>query len=88
MNSREAAIAKLQKLSPTSLETVNAFIDFLIAQQQRENVEVKEQSSDVLKEKWEKWFAEVDKLEVSPRHPQEDYPQHLLKKYRQQGLEL
>lgn len=83
MNSRDAAIAKLQKLSPTDLQVVNELLDALIAQQQSQ--EMKEQS---LSEKWVAWFAEVNRLEVSPHPSQEDYQQHLYQKYRQQGLEL
>ncbi|MEC4984516.1 MAG: hypothetical protein SAJ37_12515 [Oscillatoria sp. PMC 1068.18] len=62
MNSRDAAIAKLQKLSPTALKTVNELLDALIAQQHRQ--EVKGQSIDPLCEKWTAWFAEVDELRV------------------------
>jgi len=43
-------------------------------------------SEQTLKEKWEKWFSEVDQLEVHPSSL--DYHQQLLNKYRQQGLEL
>ncbi|NBD14780.1 MAG: hypothetical protein GVY04_01135 [Cyanobacteria bacterium] len=45
-------------------------------------------SEATLKQKWEKWFYQVDQLEVSPNLPQDDYQQDLLNKYRQQGLEL
>lgn len=83
MNSRDAAIAKLQQLSPTDLQVVNELLDTLIAQQQSQ--EMKEQP---LSEKWVAWFAEVNRLEVSPHSSQGDYQQHLYNKYRQQGLEL
>jgi hypothetical protein len=84
MNTRQAAIAKLQQLSEPSLEKVNQFLDSLLIEQQSQAVETPLEQT--LKEKWEKWFSEVDQLEVHPSSL--DYHQQLLNKYRQQGLEL
>ena len=83
-NTRQAAIAKLQQLSEPSLEKVNQFLDSLLIEQQSQAVETPLEQT--LKEKWEKWFSEVDQLEVHPSSL--DYHQQLLNKYRQQGLEL
>ncbi len=83
-NTRQAAIAKLQQLSEPSLEKVNQFLDSLLIEQQSQAVETPLEQT--LKEKWEKWFLEVDQLEVHPSSL--DYHQQLLNKYRQQGLEL
>lgn len=86
MNSRESAIAKLQQLSEPSLEKVNQLLDVLLSKEKRQ--QSKTLSEARLKQKWEKWFSQVDQLEISPNSPQDDYQQHLLNKYRQQGLEL
>jgi hypothetical protein len=84
MNTRQAAIAKLKQLSEPSLEKVNQFLDSLLIEQQTQALETP--SEQTLKEKWEKWFSEVDQLEIHPSSL--DYHQQLLNKYRQQGLEL
>ncbi len=84
MNTRQAAIAKLQQLSEPSLEKVNQLLDSLLIEQQTQALDIS--SEQTLKEKWEKWFSEVDQLEVHPSSL--DYHQQLLNKYRQQGLEL
>jgi hypothetical protein len=83
MNTRQAAIAKLKQLSEPSLEKVNQFLDSLLIEQQTQALETP--SEQTLKEKWEKWFSEVDQLEIHPSSL--DYHQQLLNKYRQQGLE-
>jgi len=84
MNSREAAIAKLQQLSEPSLEKANQLLDSLLQEQHKQN----SPSQETFKAKWEKWFAQVDQLEVSPNSSPDDYEQHLVSKYRQQGLDL
>jgi len=61
MNSREAAIAKLQQLSEPSLEKANQLLDSLLKEQHKQN----SPSPETFKAKWEKWFAQVDQLEVS-----------------------
>ncbi len=37
---------------------------------------------------WEKWVEEVEQLPLSPNPVQGDFQQHLIEKYRKQGLEL
>lgn len=64
MNTRQAAIAKLKQLSEPSLEKVNQFLDSLLIEQQTQALETP--SEQTLKEKWEKWFSEVDQLEIHP----------------------
>lgn len=39
-------------------------------------------------ETWTQWFTAVDHLQVKTAEPPSDYRQHLLSKYRKQGLEL
>jgi len=41
-----------------------------------------------LERKWERWFAEVDQLTVTPHEVIQEYPRSLLQKYRQKGLDL
>jgi len=84
MNSREAAIAKLQQLSEPSLEKANQLLDSLLQEQHKQN----SPSQETFKAKWEKWFAQVDQLEVSPNSSPDEYEQHLVSKYRQQGLDV
>jgi chemotaxis regulatin CheY-phosphate phosphatase CheZ len=86
MNSREAAIAKLQQLSEPSLEKANQLLDSLLKEQHNQNQNTS--SQETLKAKWEKWFTKVDQLEVSPNSSSEEYEQHLVNKYRQQGLDV
>lgn len=86
MNSREVAITKLKQLSEPSLEKANQLLDSLLQEQQTQHQNTT--SQETLKAKWEKWFAEVERLEVSPELYPDQYEQHLLNKYRQQGLDL
>lgn len=37
---------------------------------------------------WERWVEEVEQLPLSPSPTQGDFHQHLIEKYRQQGLDL
>lgn len=37
---------------------------------------------------WETWVQEVEQLPLEPNPASTDYPQHLIEKYRKQGLEL
>lgn len=37
---------------------------------------------------WAKWVEEVEQLPLSPNPTQGDFQQHLIEKYRKQGLEL
>ena len=60
-NTRQAAIAKLQQLSDPSLDKVNQLLDSLLIEQQSQALDIP--SEQTLKEKWEKWFSEVDQLE-------------------------
>ncbi|MBE9233249.1 hypothetical protein IQ231_16620 [Cuspidothrix issatschenkoi LEGE 03284] len=88
MNTREVVVNKLQQLPDPLLSRVDEFLDFLIAQQQNQAVNV--QSSESLTDRWKRWFEQVDQLSVLNHEPQpqNEYQQRLLEKYRQQGLEL
>jgi len=86
MNTREAVVNKLQQLPDHLLSRVDEFVDFLIAQQQHQAVNVP--SEETLTDRWTQWFEAVDQLSVSTHQPQNEYQQRLLEKYRQQGLEL
>lgn len=71
MDYRESAIAKLQQLSEPSLEKANQLLDLLLLEENCKQLST--QSEEMLKRKWEKWFSQVDQLEVSPNPPQDDY---------------
>jgi hypothetical protein len=86
MTIRDAAIAKLQEISEPLLQEVNDFIDFVVHKHQAEMTD--SQLDELLAEKWSRWFKAVDELEVTPSEPESTYPELLLSKYRQQGLEL
>ncbi|MBD2359767.1 hypothetical protein H6G36_00895 [Anabaena minutissima FACHB-250] len=73
MNTREAVVNKLQQLPDPLLARVDEFLDFLIAQQQEQAVNV--QSEDTLTDRWKRWFEGVDKLSVSNHQPQNEYQQ-------------
>lgn len=48
-----------------------------------------EQQDNLMTEAWEKWVAEVEQLPLSSNTIQPgDYHQHLIEKYRKQGLIL
>jgi hypothetical protein len=48
-----------------------------------------EQPDKLMAEVWAKWVEEVEQLPLSPNSIQEgDYQQHLIEKYRKQGLVL
>ncbi|MBD2384372.1 hypothetical protein [Cylindrospermum sp. FACHB-282] len=68
MNTREAVVNKLQQLPDPLLSRVDEFLDFLIAQQQDQAVNV--QSEDTLTDRWKQWFEAVDQLSVSTHQPQ------------------
>jgi hypothetical protein len=86
MKIRETAISKLHQLPEPLLQEVNDFIDF-IAQKHQSQL-IKSHSQETLEEKWLQWFQAVDALEVSPPQSVSTYPELLLSKYRQQGLDL
>ena len=86
MTVRESAIAKLQQLPESLLQQVIDFIDFLTYKQQQHAAAEDPQNAHVAK--WKRWFKDVDDLAVSSTEPIGDYQQHLLSKYRKQGLDL
>ena len=86
MTIREIAIAKLQQLPDALLQQVNDFIDFLTYKRQPWIKSGGYQAS--VTETWTQWFTAVDHLQIKTAEPPSDYRQHLLSKYRKQGLEL
>ncbi len=87
-------LQQLEILTPEEIDLVIDFVDFL---QYKKNVrqgiqpqnQVKNDLEPIALSKfWEKWFAEVDRLEISLIQPSSEYEKGLLAKYRQQGLEL
>ena len=86
MTIRDIAITKLQTLPEPLLEEINNFIDFIIHKHQP--ITVNPQSETHLPEAWAQWFESVDGLEQKSTEPISEYQQHLLTKYRQQGLTL
>ncbi len=52
-------------------------------------IESSSQETNNLKEEWEKWFEEVDKLKPTDAQIEiDDYQQLLIDKYRKEGLDL
>lgn len=86
MTIRNTTIAKLQQLPESLLREVDDFIDFVIHKHQSQTAE--SQPDATLVEAWSQWFEGVAHLELTPPEPANNYQQLLLKKYRQQGLEL
>jgi hypothetical protein len=85
MTLRETTLAKLQKLPEPLLQEVSNFIDFV---EMKHTLPIEGDESENVSERWAKWFEGVDRLEVAPIDPVNDYQDGLLSKYRQQGLEL
>jgi hypothetical protein len=73
MNTREVVVNKLQQLPDPLLSRVDEFLDFLIAQEQNQAVNV--QSQESLTDRWKRWFEKVDELSVSTHEPQNEYQQ-------------
>ncbi|MEM6256371.1 MAG: hypothetical protein AAF821_25950 [Cyanobacteria bacterium P01_D01_bin.156] len=86
MTIREIAIAKLQHLPDALLQQVNDFIDFLTYKRQPWAKSGGYQAA--VTETWTQWFTAVDHLQSKTTEPPNDYREHLLSKYRKQGLEL
>ncbi|MBE9070386.1 DUF2281 domain-containing protein [Leptolyngbya cf. ectocarpi LEGE 11479] len=86
MTIREITIAKLQQLPSVLLQEVNDFIDFLSYKHQPWTKTKEPQAS--ITETWAQWFTAVDHLPIKTTESAGDYQQHLLSKYRKQGLEL
>jgi hypothetical protein len=86
MTIREMTAVKLFQLPDEILKEVDSFIDFMIA---RHQLAVKSSNlSDDVAPKWQQWFDEVDRLEMIPHEPVNEYQEAILDKYRQQGLDL
>ena len=85
MDIRETTVFKLQQLPEPLLQEVINFIDFVVMKHQHQ---LKTDDGSVsLSERWAQWFEAVDRLEIAPIEPVNDYQEGLLSKYRQQGLE-
>jgi hypothetical protein len=90
MTIRETAIAKIQQLPDSLVQKIIDFIDSITRNHQAKVV------NDSLEgdrsEAWARWFEAADGLEITPETtpttPTSEYQQHLLSKYRQQGLDL
>lgn len=86
MTVRELAIAKLQQLPDSILLEVSDFIDFMMHKHRAKIAEAQPQEN--LTQAWEKWFDEVERLEIVTNRTENEYQQLLLNKYRRQGLDL
>ncbi len=86
MTIRDLAIAKLQQLSEPLLQEVNNYMDSVIHKHYPTTDD--SQQGENLVAAWEKWFDEVDRLEVTTPKTTNEYQSLLLQKYRQQGLTL
>lgn len=86
MRIRETAISKLNQLPESVVREVNDFIDFVAHKHQAEIVD--NQPDTKLLETWSQWFKTVDDLDITPCESDSTYPELLLNKYRQQGLDL
>jgi hypothetical protein len=86
MTIRETAISKLNQLPEFLVQEVNDFIDFVAYKHQSKVIE--SQPEAALVETWSQWFEAVDDLDVTLSELNSTYPELLLRKYRQQGLNL
>ncbi|WP_204137893.1 hypothetical protein [Halomicronema sp. CCY15110] len=86
MTLQETAIAKIQQLPDALVQEIIHFIDSITHNHQAKV------TSDSLEsdrsEAWTRWFQVTDSLETTPTASISEYQQHLLIKYRQQGLDL
>lgn len=86
MTIRETAIAKIQQLPESLVQEIIDFIDF-IARNHQAKTGIDSPEGDRSGD-WARWFEATDSLEITPTAPTSEYQQHLLSKYRQQGLDL
>ena len=56
--------------------------------QQENHTEGLHPDKTTMSDAWEKWVEEVEQLPLLPKSTQSEYQQHLIEKYRKQGLEL
>lgn len=81
-----AGIYQGNRFPESLVQEVNDFIDFISNKHQ---VQIVDNQSEVPPEDaWSQWFKAVDDLSVTLAKPEVAYPQLLLTKYRQQGLDL
>jgi hypothetical protein len=64
---------------------VNA--DHMLTVQEPDHAE-DEQEDKTMALRWKKFFEEVDQLPILENRAEGDFQQHLVEKYRKQGLEL
>lgn len=87
---RETAIAKIQRLPDALVQEIIDFIDFITRDRQAKTDNSLLESDR--SEAWMRWFQATDGLESTPETAPtaltSEYQQHLLSKYRQQGLDL
>jgi hypothetical protein len=86
MTFRESIISKLNKLSDAQVQEVSDFIDFVVYKHQQEILKTK--PVDIFMQKWLRWLESIENLEIVLSEPARNYPEILLSKYRQQGLNL
>jgi hypothetical protein len=90
VTTRETAIAKIQQLPESLVQDIIDFIDF-IAHKHQAKTAIDSLEGDRSGD-WARWFEATDGLEIAlestPTASTSEYQQHLLSKYRQQGLDL
>lgn len=86
MTIRETAIAKIQQLPESLVQEISDFIDFITRNHQAKTANHSLECDR--SEAWARWFEMTDGLEITPTEPTSEYQEHLLSKYRQQGLNL
>lgn len=82
------AMQKIQALFRESVEPGRSLADELI-QERREEAQREEQHDQTdLATRWQQWFEELDQLPMPEEREVPSFQQHLIEKYRQQGLDL
>jgi Protein of unknown function (DUF2281) len=76
MSIRAITVSKLQQLPEPLLQEVSDFIDFVLLKHQS-NSQSRDQVLS-LSNRWAQWFKEVDRLEIFPIEPINDYQERLL----------
>ena len=71
MTIRDIAIAKLYQLSEPLLQEVNNYIDSVIHKHHAATTDTQQDKNLVTA--WEKWFDEVDRLEITIPKPASEY---------------
>jgi len=82
------AIQRVRDFLAESTETDHSLANDLISDRREENRREENNDKADLATRWQQWFEELDQLPMPEEREVPSFQQHLIEKYRQQGLDL